>query len=594
MAGCAKEAPKETPPGSVTFTLTVPELELATKTPGAGAENGTASDVFAFYRFGENDGYEALDVVPYAGLTPGGEHTLTYSLTMDGDVRGMKKFVVLRAPSDGYFPKLGSGSAIGDVLNAVAEFPEDCVRTPMVMSSEGENGGGYVTVADVSRLDNRVAVSLSRRLARIDFLNDEAASGIVLDRIFVRNARRKAFLGHVDLLPQEECSGRTLEIPAAELANGGRSIYLCPTVLTGDAESRDKTSVWATTRLAGKAGGAGPVLRLKAGTEVRIKANCLYQLNSADIGGAGTFDISIKDWEDGTYLDWIPMEGGIRLPDEKAVLFKGTEIQGNYVKIGTEAAYPYVIKSILMDRNPEQIRVVSDGGFPFWLKVESTVAAAEAGLYRHEITYTVSKPTDRTLFAITYFEGSRDDRNILAVGFADPYPGTPLPCLTWGGVYYSPTHARQSTYLANNTADKAFFAGEKAYTLDSKENFTNDKAVNPCPKGWKTLDDQQAESFLKWITSHVKSMDSDYVYACQWLNKVEDGSYVRFLAGYPRSGKTPTWKDFACFGTWPHVAWANMDPEKLVSTGGTYGDQWTVETGYAIPYRCIRSKEGWN
>lgn len=593
MTGCAEKAGPEVTPSSLTFNLKVPEIERMTKVPGSSAENGTTFDLFAFYRFGEKDKYESVDIVSYAEMTPGEQNTLTYSMAVDANGRGAKKFVVLRAPEEKYFPKLENGNVMGNVLNAVTELPVEFVKTPMVMSSEDAKGNGYVTIEEISKLGNRVDVTLSRRLARIDFLNDEAASGIVLDKIFIKNARKRVYFGHVDLLPEEKLEGTITEIPVAELANGGKSIYLCPTVLSGDAESKDKTTIWATTKISGTTED-GPVLKLKAGEEVKIKANCLYELNTGDVKGSGSFDIVVKDWEDGTSVDWLPMEGGIKLQDANAVLVKGTQIQGNYVKIGAAATYPYIIKSVVTNSNPEPIEVTADGAFPSWLKVNSTVAIAGSGFYRHEIVYTVSKPKNNTLFAITYFKGSRDDKNILTIAFMDPYPGTPLPCLSWGDMYYGPTHVNQSTYLANNRKDKAFFAGERSYVLDSKESFNNDKAINPCPEGWSTLDDKQAEDLLKWVTTHVKSMDSDYVYASQWFGKAEEGTQVRFLAGYPRSGKNATWKDLACFGTWPHVTWAEMDTAKLAPKGGTYGADWSMKTGYAIAYRCIRPKAGWN
>ena len=51
----------------------------------------------------------------------------------------------------------------------------------------------------------------------------------------------------------------------------------------------------------------------------------------------------------------------------------------------------------------------------------------------HEIVYTVTAhPVKTSQFAITHLSGAVTDENLLAIGFVDPYPGTPLPCLSRG------------------------------------------------------------------------------------------------------------------------------------------------------------------
>ncbi len=40
-------------------------------------------------------------------------------------------------------------------------------------------------------------------------------------------------------------------------------------------------------------------------------------------------------------------------------------------------------------------------------------------------------PEKTSQFAITHLNGAVSDENLLVIGFADPYPGTPLPCLSW-------------------------------------------------------------------------------------------------------------------------------------------------------------------
>ena len=63
------------------------------------------------------------------------------------------------------------------------------------------------------------------------------------------------------------------------------------------------------------------------------------------IAGSTGFDISVEEWKDGTSIDWVTIEDGISVMDDKATIIAGTEIKGTYVKIAADAAMPYTIKT---------------------------------------------------------------------------------------------------------------------------------------------------------------------------------------------------------------------------------------------------------
>ncbi|GAE82718.1 hypothetical protein JCM10512_943 [Bacteroides reticulotermitis JCM 10512] len=186
------------------------------------------------------------------------------------------------------------------------------------------------------------------------------------------------------------------------------------------------------------------------------------------------------------------------------------------------------------------------------------------------------------------------DENLLVIGFIDPYPGTPLPCLSWGNKLYSPIHAKQTTYLTHNHVDKVYYCGAKGYAFNTNmSSIKNDVSINPCPDGWSTLNDKEAEDYISWVGKNLKSQVTESVYAYRWFEPVGEGTYMRILAGYP-TAKDPNLKDLATFGTWPNVAWVNIKLSDLTVQDQTFGNAWVVKDKYGIPYRCIRDKADWN
>ena len=120
-----------------------------------------------------------------------------------------------------------------------------------------------------------------------------------------------------------------------------------------------------------------------------MEANYLYQLNTKKIAGSTGFDISVEEWKDGTSIDWVTIEDGISVMDDKATIIAGTEIKGTYVKIAADAAMPYTIKRVVTDYSSAALDAAYDGSLPAWLTISSSTKNAGSGLYRHEIIYTV-------------------------------------------------------------------------------------------------------------------------------------------------------------------------------------------------------------
>ena len=351
----------------------------------------------------------------------------------------------------------------------------------------------------------------------------------------------------------------------------------------------------ATTKLA-NTNTEGPTLYLNLTADINVEANYLYQLNTKKIAGSTGFDISVEEWKDGTSIDWVTIEDGISVMDNKATIIAGTDIKGTYVKIAADAAMPYTIKRVVTDYSSAALDAAYDGSLPKWLTISSSTKDAGSGLYRHEIIYTVTAHPEKTSqFAITYLNGAVSDENLLVIGFADPYPGTPLPCLSWEEKLYSPVHCRQSTYLVHNTVDKAYFCGTEGYTFNTpmKGKTGNEGAKNLCPEGWTALNDAEAKDYILWVGQHLKSQVAEALYTYCWFDKDDEATNLRILGGYPYDRATPNVKDLACYGTWPNVAWVNIKLPGLTIAGQTFNDEWTVKKDYGIPYRCIRDKAGW-
>ena len=310
----------------------------------------------------------------------------------------------------------------------------------------------------------------------------------------------------------------------------------------------------------------------------------MYRLDTKNIAGSAGFDVSVEEWQDGTSVDWVTVEeDGISVPDENAVIMEGTEIKGTYVKILPEAVVPYTVSRIVTDMNEADLQILYDGNLPAWLEVSSSTVSVGNGYYRHELCYTVTDiPDSEWQFAVTYLNGQVTDENLLVIGFANPYPGTPLPCLSWGDKIYSPTHVRQSTYLTHNNVDKAYFCGAEGYTFNTDmKGIKNDVAVDPCPEGWHALNDDEAEDFIRWVGEHLNSKVVTSVYTYNWFDVAGEGTDLRFLAGYPKSG-SPTAKDLAVWGTWPHAAWVNITESNLSISDETFGDDWSINGDYGL------------
>lgn len=583
--------------GKITFNLQVPGA-FTTRTAGVGDENGGTNDKIAFYQFDREGKYEQKYVYDYAAASVGNDNGVrTYSVELASPSTGEKRFVVVESDNENNFPDLDESKGIDDLLNSRTMAASGKLAAPFVMSNaKADNGKGYVTVAHVQAADNQVNVKLKRRVARFDLVNDPIESGVVLDRVYIKNRRTQGFVGDVDGVTGT-VSTDVLEIPAAELANGGKSFYLYPTRLTSVIDQEEKTVIWATTKLV-DTDKEGPALYLNLTDELDVEANYLYQLNTKKNAGSASFDLSVEEWKDGTSIDWVTIGDGITVMDDKATIIAGTEIKGTYVKIAADATMPYTIRRAVTDYNPATLDAAYDGNLPAWLTISSSTEDAGSGLYRHEIVYTVTAhPAKTSQFAITHLNGTVSDENLLVIGFADPYPGTPLPCLSWGEKLYSPVHCRQSTYLVHNTVDKAYFCGAEGYTFNTpmKGKTGDEAAKNLCPEGWTALNDAEAKDYILWVGEHLKSQATQSVYTYCWFDKDGEATDLRILGGYPYNKATPNVKDLACYGAWPSVAWLNINEKDLSIKDKTFYDynNWKVTKDYGIPYRCIRDKAGW-
>ncbi|MBB4043950.1 hypothetical protein GGR06_001739 [Bacteroides reticulotermitis] len=598
FASCQKsdEEPNNLPPGKgkVIFNLHTPGTFL-TRGADVDGENGGTKDKIAFYQFNKEGKYEQRYVLNYAVATSVNENnnTRSYSLELTSSTKGEKRFIIVESGNESNFPSMSESNTINDLLNSKTIAENGKLNPPFVMSNVKTDGKEYVTVANVESPENQVNVKLKRRVARFDLLNDPTESGVVIDKVYIKNRYTQGFIGDVSG-NAGNISADMLEIPAADLANDRKSFYLYPTQLTSILDQNEKTVVWATTKLA-NTNTAGPTLYLNLASDINVEANYLYQLNTKRIAGSAGFDISVEEWKDGTSIDWVTVENGISSMDNKAMIIAGTEIKGTYVKIGADATMPYTIKRVVTDYSSTTLEALYDGSLPSWLTVLSSTTAAGSGLYRHEIIYTVTgRPGNSYQYAVTYLNGSVSDENLLVIGFIDPYPGTPLPCLSWGNKLYSPIHAKQTTYLTHNHVDKVYYCGAKGYAFNTNmSSIKNDVSINPCPDGWSTLNDKEAEDYISWVGKNLKSQVTESVYAYRWFEPVGEGTYMRILAGYP-TAKDPNLKDLATFGTWPNVAWVNIKLSDLTVQDQTFGNAWVVKDKYGIPYRCIRDKADWN
>ena len=603
LVGCSKsdetpisDDPQPSGKGKITFNLHTP-VAFLTKAVGVGDENGGTNDKIAFYQFSKEGKYEQRYVLNYEAASVGANgDTRSYTVELTSSTGGEKRFIIVESEDENNFPNMSGANTIDELLNSKTVAESGKLNPPFVMSNVKTDGKEYVTVTDVESSDNQVDVKLKRRVARFDLLNDPTESGLVIDKVYIKNRYTQGFIGDVSG-SAGNISADVLEIPVADLANDGKSFYLYPTQLTSTLEQNEKTVVWATTKLA-NTNTEGPTLYLNLTADINVEANYLYQLNTKKIAGSTGFDISVEEWKDGTSIDWVTIEDGISVMDDKATIIAGTEIKGTYVKIAADAAMPYTIKRVVTDYSSAALDAAYDGSLPAWLTISSSTKNAGSGLYRHEIVYTVTAhPVKTSQFAITHLSGAVTDENLLAIGFVDPYPGTPLPCLSRGEKLYSPVHCRQSTYLVHNTVDKAYFCGNEGFTFDTpmKGKTGTEGAKNLCPEGWTALNNVEAKEYILWVGEHLKSQVMESIYTYCWSETDGEATDLRILAGYPYNKATPNVKDLACYGTWPSVAWLNINEKDLSIKDKTFYDynNWDVKKDYGIPYRCIRDKAGW-
>ncbi|GAE82719.1 hypothetical protein [Bacteroides reticulotermitis] len=406
FASCQKsdEEPNNLPPGKgkVIFNLHTPGTFL-TRGADVDGENGGTKDKIAFYQFNKEGKYEQRYVLNYAVATSVNENnnTRSYSLELTSSTKGEKRFIIVESGNESNFPSMSESNTINDLLNSKTIAENGKLNPPFVMSNVKTDGKEYVTVANVESPENQVNVKLKRRVARFDLLNDPTESGVVIDKVYIKNRYTQGFIGDVSG-NAGNISADMLEIPAADLANDRKSFYLYPTQLTSILDQNEKTVVWATTKLA-NTNTAGPTLYLNLASDINVEANYLYQLNTKRIAGSAGFDISVEEWKDGTSIDWVTVENGISSMDNKAMIIAGTEIKGTYVKIGADATMPYTIKRVVTDYSSTTLEALYDGSLPSWLTVLSSTTAAGSGLYRHEIIYTVTgRPGNSYQYAVTY------------------------------------------------------------------------------------------------------------------------------------------------------------------------------------------------
>lgn len=587
FTACQKDNEPSIGNKKLTFVLPSPK-PFVQKTTGLGDENGGSKDKIAFYQFSKDNKYEHRYLVNYGDAISTDDKTRTYSLDINDTGGGEKHFVIVQSANAEDFLNMTAGKSVNELLNSKTVERKGILSAPFVMSNAKSNDKGYILIPDIDNVETPIKVELKRRLARFDMLNDSNISGLVINKIYIKNRRTQGFIGDIDG-EVINISTDILEIPAESLSNGGTSFYLYPTILTSIIEQDTQTAVWATTKLAGT-NTDGPKLYLDLGTDVRVEANRLYKLNVRKVAGSLGFDITVADWTDGTSLDWISVDDGLFLMDDKAKVTEGTEIKGTHVKITADTPIPYTITKVKTDNNPINKEAFCDGDLPSWLSTSANTTFANNGTFRHEIVYTIKeRPTKEDLFAITYLTGSTSDEDLLVIGFTDPYPGTPLPCLSWGDKLYSPTHAKQTTYLVHNNTDEAYFCGNKGYTFNKDmSGISNDVKTNPCPSGWAPLNDKEAEDYVSWVGGNLKRQITEKVYTYRWFEgDKKEATDIRILAGYPKA-VNPTIPDIATFGTWPNVAWIAVRDLKV--TEQAFGNEWVVTSNYGIPYRCIRNK----
>ena len=96
---------------------------------------------------------------------------------------------------------MSATNTIEELLNSKTVAESGKLNPPFVMSNIKTDGKEYVTVADVESSDNQIDVKLKRRVARFDLLNDPAESGLVIDKVYIKNRYTQGFIGHHQRYP---------------------------------------------------------------------------------------------------------------------------------------------------------------------------------------------------------------------------------------------------------------------------------------------------------------------------------------------------------------------------------------------------------
>ena len=250
LVGCSKsdetpisDDPQPSGKAKITFNLHTPGAFL-TKAVGVGNENGGTNDKIAFYQFSKEGKYEQRYVLNYAAASVSANgDTRSYTVELTSSTGGEKRFIIVESEDENNFPNLSATNTIDELLNSKTVAESGKLNPPFVMSNVKTDGKEYVTVADVESSNNQVDVKLKRRVARFDLLNDPAESGLVIDKVYIKNRYTQGFIGDVSG-NAGNISADVLEIPAADLANDGKSFYLYPTQLTSTLEQNEKTVVW--------------------------------------------------------------------------------------------------------------------------------------------------------------------------------------------------------------------------------------------------------------------------------------------------------------------------------------------------------------
>ena len=194
LVGCSKsdetpisDDPQPSGKGKITFNLHTP-VAFLTKAVGVGDENGGTNDKIAFYQFSKEGKYEQRYVLNYEAASVGANgDTRSYTVELTSSTGGEKRFIIVESEDENNFPNMSGANTIDELLNSKTVAESGKLNPPFVMSNVKTDGKEYVTVTDVESSDNQVDVKLKRRVARFDLLNDPTESGLVIDKVYIKN-----------------------------------------------------------------------------------------------------------------------------------------------------------------------------------------------------------------------------------------------------------------------------------------------------------------------------------------------------------------------------------------------------------------------